>query len=136
MSIDKFGRFSVSLDSDVKSSTLMLSHRGFVFTKDGNIDIERLKLCNVQLPTENEDAANKKYVDDKITSFKSQFNTFKTNISQLTSDLNEQKKSLATVRKNIEQLKAVVTAIDKNIESQSVIKVNASASEVSLHEKH
>lgn len=82
MSVDKFGR-SISGSSSSTSGGLNNSHlfspyqHDFIFTSDGNIDVENLKLCNVKSPTESSDCANKQYVDTnnenllkKITSVK------------------------------------------------------------------
>ena len=38
---------------------------GFSLTANGDYDINKKRLTNVGAPTDNEDAANKKYVDDK-----------------------------------------------------------------------
>lgn len=135
MSIDKFGRSTSARSGvDVSSSHLLSSRRGFVFTEDGNIDIEELKLCNVQSPTEYGDAVNKKYVDDNIAPVILEFNSLRNDISQLTLDLTEQKTSLTVIEKTLEKLKTVVTAIDMNIASRSAIKVHADVPEVNLLE--
>lgn len=129
MSLDKFGR-SAARSSDIASSHLLSQYRrGLVFTADGNIDIEKLKLCNVQYPTEDDDATNKKYVDDNITSVKLKCTG---QMSQLTSDLAEQKASLTTIEKSLEKLKTAVTAIDTSVASRNAIKVHANTSEVNL----
>ena len=41
---------------------------GFSLTADGNYDMSAKKLTNVGAPTDDKDAATKKYVDDNVTS--------------------------------------------------------------------
>lgn len=59
MSLDKFGRSAVPH----ATSHQLLIQREFTYTKDGNVNIGNLKLCNVQSPTEGGDASTKDYVD-------------------------------------------------------------------------
>ena len=136
MSLDKFGRSTLGRGgADVSSSHLLSSsRRGLIFTEDGNIDIEKLKLCNVQSPTEYGDAANKKYVDDNMAAVILELNSLKNDISQLTLHLTEHKTSLTIIEKTLERLKIIVTAIDTSIASRNGIKVNAEGSDVNLLE--
>lgn len=106
MSLDKFGR-SAARSSDITSSHLLSPHRpGLVFTKEGNIDIGKLKLCNVQAPTEDDDAANKKYVDVNI-------NTIKSFRKDMSGRLDKQKTFITDIKKSIKKLEAQVLNNEK-----------------------
>lgn len=80
MSLDKFGR-TIVLSSNSSSSHLLSPYRhGFIFTIDGNIDVENLKLCNIKDPTEVYDCANKRYVDTVNENLFKKVDTIKQNL--------------------------------------------------------
>lgn len=60
--IDKFGRHisNFNREAQVTGSNL------FPLTDDGQYDVEDKRLCNVQLPVDNTDGANKAYVDKTL----------------------------------------------------------------------
>lgn len=64
MPLDKFGR---SARSSASSSLLTKFQfaSAFKYTTTGDLDVENLKICNVNEPTLDNDVANKKYVDSK-----------------------------------------------------------------------
>lgn len=77
MSVDKFGRTNIDRGASSNSSHLLSPYRhGFIFTEDGNIDVENLKLSNVKSPTNDKDVSTKRYVDDSLTSLNKELHTF------------------------------------------------------------
>lgn len=56
MSLDKFGRFSLKPQSEIKG----VKGEGFILNAEGNFDIKRKKLCNVLDPTDDGDVVNLK----------------------------------------------------------------------------
>lgn len=113
MSLDKFGR-STRSGGEISSSQLLFSshRRGFIFTKDGNIDIEKLKLCNVQAPTEDDDAANKKYVDKQKTDIKKSIKKLETqvlNVEKLNTN------DITAMKSNITSLSNTIKSIEKRL---------------------
>ena len=73
MGIDKFGR-SVSSSKNI-STPVYVNHQCIPITKFNNYDIQNKKLCNVQQPSEAQDAANKAYVDHLIVSTTHEINS-------------------------------------------------------------
>lgn len=65
MSLDKFGRRSEAFKRRQQFS-IPYSKPALPHTQDGNIDVEHLKICNLNLPTEKSDAATKDYVDSQL----------------------------------------------------------------------
>lgn len=62
MGIDKFGR---SLDSENRRLPFQIPRTvGYVLTSSGHIDVQGKRICNLNKPTDINDAANKDYVDD------------------------------------------------------------------------
>lgn len=82
MSVDKFGRSIISGSPTSSDSSHLLSpyRHGFIFTSDGNIDVENLKLCNVKSPTESSDCVNKQYVDTNNENLLKKIDTVKNTI--------------------------------------------------------
>lgn len=73
MSIDKFGRSLKSVNNkDIHN--LFYSHQQqqqpLSYTEDGDLDLNNHKLCNLRDPTNNQDAATKKYVNSLLEKFK------------------------------------------------------------------
>lgn len=66
MNIDKFGRS----DTPARAAFSFRSSSAATFpkTRDGDYDLENLKLCNVGSPTLPEDGATKSYVDEQVHS--------------------------------------------------------------------
>uniref|UniRef100_A0A6P7H9C5 Uncharacterized protein LOC114349010 n=1 Tax=Diabrotica virgifera virgifera TaxID=50390 RepID=A0A6P7H9C5_DIAVI len=62
MTVDKFGHHSRGGGGSAQKVTRVT----FPHTSDGNINAENVKICNVKDPSENGDAATKKYVDAQI----------------------------------------------------------------------
>lgn len=77
MSVDKFGRSNIDRGIPSSSSSHLFSpyRHGFIFTEDGNIDVENLKLSNVKSPTNDNDVCNKRYVDGSLTSLNKELHT-------------------------------------------------------------
>lgn len=83
MSLDKFGRAAAASHSSSTASHSLSPYRhGFIFTGDGNIDVENLKLCNVKGPTEEFDCANKQYVDNLKTNLLKKLNVIPDIVNQ------------------------------------------------------
>ena len=68
MSLDKFGRGSFP-----RSAQMVTVRSGFSHTPTDDIDVGHLKMCNVKLPTDVADVANKQYVDEVISQIKLDF---------------------------------------------------------------
>src|SRR3978361_1312233 len=66
MNIDKFGRSDTP--ARAAFSFRSSSAASFPKTRDGDYDLENLKLCNVGAPTLPEDAATKSYADEQAHS--------------------------------------------------------------------
>lgn len=69
MVVDKFGR---SLPSEHNKFPQRIVTVGYTLTKDGNIDIQRKRICNMSKPTDGYDAVNKLYVDEKFDPLKNE----------------------------------------------------------------
>lgn len=115
MSLDKFGRSTLTRSGggEINSSQLLSPsrRRGFIFTEDGNIDIEKLKLCNVNSPTEDGDAVNKKYVDEHISTVISEFSSFRKDTNNR---LNKYKVFTADIKNSIKKLETYVLKMEKS----------------------
>ena len=91
MSINKFGQ------SSAPSKRMRMTHiPGVVleYTVDGNVNIENLRLCNLKAPTNDNDAVNKKYLDEK-------YDVLLKEIKNLASDRNS---LLSYVTKSLKEL--------------------------------
>lgn len=64
MTLDKFGRHSDNSSNSLNSSNIHIPV--LPYTKNGDIDAKNLKISNLKLPTNQNDAANKEYVDNFI----------------------------------------------------------------------
>lgn len=64
MSLDRFGR-AAPLSGGLKNDQ-MIMRSPISYTSEGNLDCDNKKLCNVKDPESNVDAANRKYVNEKI----------------------------------------------------------------------
>ena len=58
MSVDKFGRYSSSGNTQTIQGQKGPKGDGFNLTDDGDYDIQLKRICNVGMPTENGDAVN------------------------------------------------------------------------------
>ena len=68
MSLDKFGRRSDAFKRRQQQQQFSIPYTKpqLARTQDGNIDMEYLKICNLKLPTDKNDAATKDYIDGQL----------------------------------------------------------------------
>lgn len=68
MGIDKFGR-AISSEGAQPSHSSPLTF-GYVLTSDGNIDVQKKRICNLAKPLNPEDAVTKEFVDETFNALK------------------------------------------------------------------
>lgn len=98
MSLDKFGRSSAP-----RSLPQLKLQRGFLFTEDGNIDIGKLRLCNVHSPSEGTDASTKEYVDSTTERLYNSVHQTAASFSVQVDDIGEQVTSIMNRIQELDQ---------------------------------
>lgn len=136
MSLDKFGRSSRGGGSEIISSLSSLEHRrGFIFTTDGNIDVEKLKLCNVQSPTEEGDGVNKKYVDDNINAVKSDITNTSTHLDTYKKNMDDTKRSIKKLETKVLHMEKLHSEVTSSIQS-NISSLSNAVKSIEEHTKH
>lgn len=118
MSLNKFGRSSKA-PNEVK---VIRTQNLFAFTSQGDYDLQDRKLCNVKIPTEDSDAATKKYVDANSVSAMNTFNEkFKQTEKLIVSDVNKKISNLTkTVLTSSQTSTERTTLLNTKIENMLV----------------
>lgn len=111
MSIDKFGR-AVSSDGHQPSHSKPLSF-GYVLTSDGNIDMQKKRICNLAKPLNPEDAVTKEFVDETFNGLKVQL-----------------RKNVYSLEKKIEPLVALLNRLSSSDDTATVNKPLSSESNI------
>lgn len=95
MTIDKFGRSS-SLDrrSSSRIGVSLFNTFGLSLTKNGDLDIGKRRICNVNMPVSGSDAATKRYIDNRALEIVNLRNEMRQKIFSLSNTLNSVQKQL------------------------------------------
>lgn len=111
MSLSKFGHSSAGPTTQ-NSSRFLSSYRisSYEYTQDGNIDAKHLKICNVEAPSLDHDAVNKKYTDNATTKIdnlrKQDKETLTIQLNKLNGSVNT---SLTSFNQKIKELEVAIS---------------------------
>lgn len=121
MSVDKFGHHSRGFPRNIPKVT-------FPHTPDGDINAENVKISNVKDPSENSDAATKKYVDIQLLELRNslyskidEINLHNVLIQQLNTNLEDLAKGLKEVEHaKIPAMQTHITLLQNKIQEIDV----------------